>query len=162
MPILSGRSRVSLTGIDRLLAEVVRRSASAVVIVTLASSCWGYPLIDVKVRTVGNGVPAFSFGGCGTFARRPLIESVEILRADHEAWNPPAVCRLAVVDRSKFEPLEQWVYGQPRDHFVSTGTCAALAPGSYEVKVHGAGSGSAIIVVANDGQVREASPPCTP
>src|SRR5450631_1956446 len=107
-------------------------------------------------------LPAFSFGGCGIFARKPLIESVEVLRADHAAWNPPALCKMTVADRSKYEPLDQWTYGEPRDHFVSSGSCTALAPGSYEVKVHGTGSGSAIIVVADDGQVQASSPPCKP
>ena len=153
-----------LKGIKRLMIDRSRWIvvASAIAIAPLASSCWGYPVIDVRVRTAGNRVPAFSFGGCGMFARKPLIESVEVLQADHAAWNPPALCRLTVADRSRFEPLDGWVYGETRDHFVSSGSCSALGPGSYEVKVHGAGSGSATITVADDGQVRKASAPCRP
>jgi hypothetical protein len=153
-----------IAGIERLMVERLKwlALASAIAILPIASSCWGYPLIDVKVRTAGNRLPAFAFGGCGMFARKPLIESVEVLQADHAAWNPSALCKLTVANRSKYEPLDQWVYGETKEHFVSSGSCLALAPGSYEVKVHGAGSGSAIIVVADDGQVREASPPCRP
>jgi hypothetical protein len=128
----------------------------------LTCSCWGYPLIGVQVEKAGNGIPALSFKKCSAFNFKPLIERVDVRPQGPPPNRKPPLCTLTVADRSDFQPIDRWVYGQPLDKFVSSGACSPLAPGSYEVVARGTGSGSRLIVVADDGEIRAGSPDCNP